>query len=80
MKSPQLPEQQPSKRKQYKDDYLKYTSLAFQIVAAMLFFIAVGYFLDKWLHMTFPIFKLVFSILGVVAAMVVLFRMAGKSK
>jgi F0F1-type ATP synthase assembly protein I len=59
---------------------MKYAALAFQIVGAMVFFIFVGYFLDKWIQLKFPIFLLSFSILGIVAVMVILFRTVGKSK
>jgi len=42
--------------------------------------IAIGYFLDKWIEPTFPIFLLTFSLIGIVVAMVMLFRLVGKSK
>jgi F0F1-type ATP synthase assembly protein I len=59
---------------------MKYTALAFQIVGAMVFFIFAGYYLDKWVQLKFPLFLLSFSILGIVAVMVILFRMVGKRK
>ena len=41
------------------NEWLKYTSIAGQIVVTMLVGIGAGYLLDKYINLGFPVFKLV---------------------
>ena len=52
-----------------KNEWMKYSSLAFQILAIMLFGIAAGYYLDKYFNTTAPLFLLGSLILSVVAVL-----------
>ncbi|MBP7102268.1 MAG: AtpZ/AtpI family protein [Bacteroidales bacterium] len=47
-------------------DYLKYTGLAFQMLAVILLFVIGGIKLDEYLHMSFPVFTVVLSLTGVI--------------
>jgi F0F1-type ATP synthase assembly protein I len=55
--------QEPSPRKKLKtyNGYLKYSSLAFQLLAAIGVFGWLGYKLDQYLHIRFPAFMLLFG-------------------
>ena len=50
------------------NDYLRYSTMGFEIVAYVLIFVGIGYGLDKWLQ-TNPWFTLVMSIGGIAVAM-----------
>lgn len=50
------------------NDYLRYSSMGFEIVAYVLIFVGIGYGLDRWLD-TKPWFTMTMSILGCGAAM-----------
>jgi len=69
-----------SKKKPSSNEWMRYAGLGFQLVGSIMVCIAIGYFLDKWIEPKFPIFLLTFSLLGIVVAMVMLFRLVGKSK
>ncbi|MBR9861258.1 AtpZ/AtpI family protein [bacterium] len=43
---------------------LKYTGLAFQMIAVVLLFTYAGYKIDEWLGLTVPIFMIIFIIAG----------------
>lgn len=43
---------------------LKYSGLAFQMIAAVLIFTFIGYKIDQWLNMNIPVFTIVFIVLG----------------
>jgi F0F1-type ATP synthase assembly protein I len=45
--------------------YARYSSLAFQMMAILLAFVYGGVLLDRWTGWSFPVFKLVLSLLGV---------------
>ncbi|MEM6629264.1 MAG: AtpZ/AtpI family protein [Bacteroidota bacterium] len=57
-----------AKEKKQLPDYLKYTSMGFEILAYVLFAVFAGYKLDQWLG-TDPWLLLVCSLLGVAGAM-----------
>ncbi|GIV33662.1 MAG: hypothetical protein KatS3mg031_1197 [Chitinophagales bacterium] len=63
----------PSKRKPFKD-YIKYSGLAFQFLAAILLGFLVGNWLDKYLKMSRPVFTIVFSLFCMVASLVLVIR------
>ncbi len=46
--------------------YLKYTGMAFQMLAIILLFTFGGIKLDKWVPLTFPLFTISFSLIGVI--------------
>lgn len=48
--------------------YARYSSLAFQMMAIVLLFVYGGYKLDQWIEWTFPLFKLLLSLIGVILA------------
>ena len=50
------------------DNYVKYSSLAFQMLAIILAGVFGGYKLDQWLSLKFPIFTIVLSTASVVLA------------
>jgi F0F1-type ATP synthase assembly protein I len=47
--------------KPYNNSYLKYSSLAIQLLAAMFFMGWLGYLLDHYLALKFPAFMLLFG-------------------
>ena len=65
-------QQQPSKprRKKPSESYLKYSSIAFQIIAFIVLALLIGWGADRLFKFTF-LFKLIFGALGVIGAMYV---------
>jgi len=62
-------EQQPSKKeKKALNSYVKYSSIAFQMLAIMLAGVFGGRELDKWVEWHFPVFTLTLTILAVMLA------------
>lgn len=49
--------------------YARYSSLAFQMIVIILLFVFAGFKLDELTGWSFPLFKLIFSLLGVVLAL-----------
>lgn len=58
----------PKKIQQTTNNYLKYTSLAFQMIGVILVFVFAGLFLDKKIPWKFPLFTITFTLLGVFAS------------
>jgi len=54
-----------SKNKKPVNDYIKYSSLGFQMLAIILLGVFGGFKLDQLLHIRFPVFTLVLSMLSV---------------
>jgi F0F1-type ATP synthase assembly protein I len=50
------------------DDFIRYSSLAFEMIAIMGIGVFIGYLIDDWLKLSFPAFTLGLMILSVVAA------------
>ena len=66
----QLPIKTPYKKKPAdNNEWMKYSSIAFQIVAIMLVGIGIGYFLDKQFVFRLPVFKLIFFFGAVIIAL-----------
>jgi F0F1-type ATP synthase assembly protein I len=61
------------KRKAY-NSYLKYSGLAVQLLAAIGIFGWLGYLLDRWLDLKFPVFMLLLGLLAFGGMMVQLYR------
>ena len=55
----------PRKKKKYLDNYAKYSSIGFQMLAIILLGVFGGLKLDQWLHLKAPVFTVIFSILFV---------------
>lgn len=51
------------------NDYGRYSSIAFQMVAIILAGVFGGHYLDKYLNFQFPVFTVVLSLLSVILAM-----------
>ncbi len=54
--------------------YLKYTGMAFQMVAIIGLSVWGGMRLDAWLGMKFPVFLVVLSVLGFVGAILAVIK------
>jgi F0F1-type ATP synthase assembly protein I len=54
--------------------YLKYSGLAIQLLAAIGFFGWLGYLIDNYLALSFPVFMLLFGFLAFIGMMVQLYR------
>lgn len=59
---------QNSRKKKPSKYYLKYSGIAFQMIAIMVFSVLFGSFLDRKLQIQNQIFTLIFALLGVVLA------------
>lgn len=59
-----LPEPSPNKKLKTTNNYLKYSSLGFQLLAVMGVFGWLGYELDRYLKIKFPAFMLLFGFVG----------------
>ncbi len=70
---PEKPPQKPI------NEYVKYTSIGFEVLAYILIFVGGGYYLDKWLD-TNPWFTLSLSLLGCGVAMYVIIKKLGNVK
>ena len=53
-------------------EYLRYTSLGFEVLASILLFVGLGYKLDQWLETEQPWFLLGCSLMGCGVAMYLL--------
>lgn len=56
-----------NQKKKYLNNYAKYSSIAFQMLAIILLGVFGGYKLDRWLN-TLPVFTVILSLLSVVIA------------
>ena len=52
------------KEKRMLRDYARYSNLAFQLIAVILAAFFIGWQLDKWIQIGFPLFTLLFSVGG----------------
>jgi hypothetical protein len=68
-----MTEPKPSPKKQV-DSYLKYSGLALQLLAAIGFFGWLGYKLDNYLGLGFPVFMLLLGFLAFAGMMIQLYR------
>lgn len=59
---------QPEEGRKQLSGYARYTNMAFQMFAIIGIGVFGGVKLDEWLHLKFPVFTLIFSILAVSAA------------
>ena len=69
-----LEEPSRSPKQKASNNYLKYSSLAIQLLAAIGIFGYVGYLLDRWLELEFPAFMLLLGFLAFGGMMYQLYR------
>ena len=55
---------QPSKKQSQSNSYLRYSGLAIQLLAAIGIFGWLGYKLDQWLELRYPVFMMVLGLLA----------------
>lgn len=55
---------QPSKKLSQYNHYLRYSGLALQFLAAIAVFGFIGYKIDQWMHLKYPVFMIVLGFLG----------------
>ncbi len=58
-------------------EFMKYTSMAFQMIGSILAFVFMGYFIDNsWAkhHFGFPVFTIVGTLLGVAASLYLILK------
>jgi F0F1-type ATP synthase assembly protein I len=60
------PKIQKSKKKF--DDFIRYSNLAFEMIAIMAVGTGGGWAIDHWLELSFPVFTLVLMVLSVIGA------------
>lgn len=65
---------QNSKRASSNNAYIKYSGLAFQMLAVILVGVFGGMQLDKFLNIQFPLFTLLLSVGGLIGSMYLLFK------
>ena len=58
----------PLKPKKQLDDFIRYSSLAFEMIVIMGIGVLAGIKIDQWLNLRFPVFTLVLMILSVIGA------------
>jgi len=61
-------------------NYLRYTSIGFELVGSLLLFVFIGYSLDKRVGTEKPWFMLVFSLIGCGVAMYLMIRRINQIK
>ena len=54
--------------------YAKYTNIIYLLIGSVAVPFAAGYLLDNLLHFTFPVFKLIFSLAGVILGLYLVFK------
>jgi len=55
-------------------DYARYSNLAFKLIAVILAAFFIGWQVDKWINIGFPLFTLLFSIGGIFITMYLLIK------
>ena len=66
-------------RKSPSNDYVKYSGLAFQMLAAIGLGVWGGMKLDAWTGWKFPVFMITLPVLGLVSTLVLLIRSLPKN-
>lgn len=54
------------KEKRVLRDYARYSNLAFRLIAVILAAFFIGWQIDKWINIGFPLFSLVLSVGGLI--------------
>jgi F0F1-type ATP synthase assembly protein I len=71
------PSQPPRKQSQY-NNYLKYSGLAFQLLGTIGICGWLGYLIDRWLELQYPIFMITLGFAGFAGIMYQLYRSINK--
>jgi F0F1-type ATP synthase assembly protein I len=56
------------------EGYARYTNIIYLLIGTIALAFGAGYFLDKILNLSFPIFKVIFSFGGVILALYLVFK------
>jgi F0F1-type ATP synthase assembly protein I len=75
-RAPRRPEKKDAGR--VANEYLRYTGLGFTMAGMILGSFLLGWWLDPFLGLKFPVLTLTFGILGIVGAMIHLFKETGR--
>ena len=62
------------KEKRVLRDYARYSNLAFKLIAVILAAFFIGWQLDKWIGIGFPLFTLLLSVGGLVSVIYLLIK------
>lgn len=62
------------KQKQSDQGFLRYTTIAYQLIAIIAVGFLAGYFLDRFTGWTFPVFKIILSFGSVIAALYIIVK------
>jgi len=54
-----------NQKKNYLNNYAKYSGIAIQMLAIILLGVFGGYKLDQWMNLSFPVFTILLSLLSV---------------
>ena len=54
--------------------FAKYSNIIYLIIGSIALSFLAGYLLDKFFHLSFPVFKVAFSFLGVILALYLVFK------
>jgi F0F1-type ATP synthase assembly protein I len=54
--------------------YAKYTNIIYLLIGSVAISFAAGYLLDNLLHFSFPVFKLIFSLAGIILGLYLVFK------
>ncbi len=68
------PANKPKETKKYLQDYARYSTLAFRLIAVVLIGFFGGMKLDQWLNTKFPVFTLVLAFAGLFLSLYLLIK------
>jgi F0F1-type ATP synthase assembly protein I len=69
-----------NQKKNYLNNYAKYSGIAFQMLFIILLGVWGGYKIDQWVEWQFPVFIIIFSIISVFGAIYVVTKDLLKKK
>jgi ATP synthase protein I len=79
MESPKNPSQKKQEPDRQINQYIRYSGLGFQMLAAVLIGVWLGVKTDHWLGMKYPVFTIIFIILSIISSLLILIRSLPKS-
>ncbi|GDX51863.1 hypothetical protein LBMAG27_09100 [Bacteroidota bacterium] len=74
----ETPNKSSEKKQSDASTYAKYSSVGFQLIAAVMFGFTAGYFTDLFFHLQLPIFKTLFSFGGVLLGLYIVIKEVSK--
>ncbi len=69
-----MPQKISGRRLKESSSFFRYTGMGIQMLATILVFVFAGYYLDKFVGLSFPAFTILFSLAGVVGSMFIILR------